>query len=599
MQLAIPAWMVVLGTVLGGSGLMIGGLSALRLRRLQAKHARFLAEGLADLNRLGRLENHFFLAVSWVLAGATHGLAGLLSLIFSGLPVSALPVTLGLAAAILLMIGALVQASATRTALLALIAPRSDKAVDSHDALRRLTPRFHADFANRMAFQVGEATEDARKLAAIADHPGAFWPRIDALPGHSVRSRLAALGAGVGGLWRKGAVAGILASVVAFPALPPLPSPLAVWDSLTSPPEPEDTGAETEAPVPDEAPVEDDAGSNPSQREGPQDEEGTGADQGTGETGEGSGDGATDGAEGEGGEQTGEGQGEAPGGSEAQSGETEAGSGEPSGQSEEGSEGEPGDAGPSLTDAATGGGPADAPGSTGGSEQGNAVPAADPGGDEAEDRAPGQGAEGEGTEQPGEGQAGASAGPDAGSGAEGSVPDSSGESPGQAGEAPEQGAGGGTDGQGETTDVEGGPAQGAGATGSQEPADPPASGAATQAEATEAGAAGERVEAVVPGGVGGDPVDEPPGLELLVRPEAPSAESEAIDMTLQATGWAGETDTPAETRPDVQGFAAPGGMAETLVATPPSVDLPDIGAPRTQQSPEQPVPTWIRGLFGP
>lgn len=248
-QPALICWMIALGAVLLLSGLVFWLLASLRLRGLQHKHARFLAEGVADLHRLGRIEILHLRALSWTSAGLILVVLGGLAGFLGGLPVAAAVAVVGLVPAVLLAAGALWQAGAARSAVLAYVAPPDTRPTSRTEALARLSPRWQANAANGRVFAGGEGTEDARRLAALIGHPAAFWPQMARLPGHATRVRLAVFWRGLRHLWREilaaALLAWLMAALVPFPALPPLPSPVSLLLSTAAP---EDAQAPEEDP---------------------------------------------------------------------------------------------------------------------------------------------------------------------------------------------------------------------------------------------------------------------------------------------------------------------------------------------------------------
>ena len=680
-QRAIPTWMIVAGAVLVVAGAALSLIVALQLRTLQRKHARYLAEGQADLHRLGRMEIAHIRSLSWSLAGALLAGAGTFAAFLAGLSAAAPLAVLGLAPGILLAGGALFQTGSARSAVLAYVPPPRDVPRTRADALRRLTPRWHADTANRMVFAQSNASDDVRRLVALVSHPGAFWPSIAELPGHASRARIGVLGVAIGRLWKElsGAalLAWVLAAIVPFPALPPLPSPFALLDQSRSPDEPpspeETTEGAQESPADSQAAGQasgqgetvDSEGAGPGNSDGPGDsgsETPSSGDSGArrtsdrsratsdeptgGESSESSGPG-----EGVGGQQPddhGDGYGAShdagglpqserqDGGNPSSSGADHAPSGGDGQQGSDSTDGHDGDQLTTSRDTNEGAGNGNPPS---GDQSGRPALDAGAGQDRVDPEQPSDAAD-TGNQSNGRATPPESSDGDADSASdspatvasspEGSqntatetgstgTPAAQGrEAPDAAGGAeplqPRDGAGteGTLDGEPTTPDSTGGGASSPAEFPASEPTNTERNGAPLphgQEAQTPAGEEGEREAApqtgtapreIVGFGREASVQDEPePQIRALNDSNNVEASGEGIDLTLEAAGWSGQRDAQSETRPDVQGFAAPGGMAETLVATPPAQDPSTPAPPLTIQLPEQAVPAWVRGLFGP
>lgn len=647
-QVALLSWLVVAGVLGLSAAGWLALVSAVRLRRLQRKHAAYLAEGLADVVRLGRIEAQHLTGVSFAVSGAILLLAGVLGWLYAGLPLSAPIAAVGVLAAGLILGGAFVRTDAPRAALMALIPPKGSWPDTHSEALTMLTPRGQAAHAGRVAFASGDATRGARELAAISDHPGGFWPQITHLPGHSWRLRQRAVWVCVLALWRLLVLAALLAWLLAalspFQALPPLPQP---W-SLFGRQAPEETPppAETEETAPaDGDPDADDSPGDPDGGEGSGGPSGSGEDPGAesggDDAGEGPGTGDTGSSDaGSDAESEGDGAGSDPGNDVPSEGGGEQGAdaGDGAGGEDQNPTGDQARDGTDPNDAGAGTGGTDQPSDAGNDQTADAGTGGDRGdpdtndGDAASDMGSGEATpdeagadapstsgqpepeqDGRGAPDPDTGQGtGGGDAPDGadsatqttGQGMQDPAPDGSAGArtdPGPADGAPSDGAP--TEDTGEASGAEQNaestfdPASGSGPaepTGVSQPADPAAASSGANNDAADS-------EETAPTQAMGtdDPTGEPGLRPAGVPADGAEGGDDPRDVQLRASGWGGESDEAAPTSPDAQGYAGVGGLADSILATPaPQTDLP-TDPMRTQQTPEQAVPPWVRTLLGP
>lgn len=225
-------WAILLGAVVAVIGAVLVLSSRVRFDALGRRHRANDVRGREDLSRLSSTQALLLRGVALIVAGILGTLIFSISFALKGHPFGSAAVAAGIVLSAALLTSICSGYDRDRLAVTALVPPRIHPKTGFREAWTAAQLRQQTDAAMLDANQMGESGRPARELLLLAEHPGAYWPKLDRAEGRDLRRQMRAKASFLVSFLPAAAVSAFLALFLTmghpFPFWPQMPGPRAM-----------------------------------------------------------------------------------------------------------------------------------------------------------------------------------------------------------------------------------------------------------------------------------------------------------------------------------------------------------------------------------